>query len=122
MDRKIILNRMRNNPFFMTGMITAFILVVLLLLAPVITRYDPIANNLREAKLAPEYFARGIDGHVLGTDQLGRDIYTRVLYGGRASLLLAGYSITSSSSSAAREVSSASAACSPPFPSTSASC
>lgn len=89
MDRKIILNRMRNNPFFMTGMITAFILVVLLLLAPVITRYDPIANNLREAKLAPEYFARGIDGHVLGTDQLGRDIYTRVLYGGRASLLLA---------------------------------
>ena len=53
------------------------------LLAPWIAPYDPNATAMKERLLGP--CAR----HWLGTDSLGRDILSRVLYGGRASILTA---------------------------------
>lgn len=66
--------------------LAVFLLAAVLLLsalAPVLAPYDPNATDI-SAKL--EGFSRE---HLLGTDHLGRDMLSRLLYGGRASLLLA---------------------------------
>ena len=52
-------------------------------LAPVIAPYDPIANDLMASLARPSV------EHLLGTDQLGRDQLSRLLYGAQASLILA---------------------------------
>lgn len=89
MSKKILFRRMRRNPFFVIGSIAALLLLALALLAPVLTNYDPVANSLTERFLPPEYFANGLDGHILGTDNLGRDIFSRLLYGARATFIIA---------------------------------
>ena len=45
MNGKIILNRMRKNPFFMVGTITSIFILVVVLLTPVLAQYDPIKNS-----------------------------------------------------------------------------
>lgn len=63
-----------------------FILISLAaLLANVLTPYDPNANSLTERNLPP-VFMGGTMAHVFGTDELGRDIFSRILYGTRVSL------------------------------------
>jgi peptide/nickel transport system permease protein len=51
--------------------------------APLLTSYNPLTGDLERRLLAP-----GSAGHVLGTDQLGRDLLARMLYGARISLLV----------------------------------
>ena len=53
MNGKIILNRMRKNPFFMVGTITSIFILVVVLLTPVLAQYDPIKNSLPEKFLPP---------------------------------------------------------------------
>ena len=89
MDKRVILNRMRRNPFFVVGSIAAVVVVVLLVFGPALLHFDPEANSLSERFLPPEGFANGLDGHILGTDQLGRDVLIRLLIGGRYSLAIA---------------------------------
>ncbi|MFE4525288.1 nickel transporter permease [Cytobacillus firmus] len=61
----------------------AFILVVVIcaIFAPVISTHDPYEMNMSERLLAPME-----DGHILGTDQYGRDLFSRIIYGARVSL------------------------------------
>lgn len=89
MDRKIILKRILKSGFFITGFLVLAAVLLLSMLAPVICRYDPTASSLSEMLMPPEWFARGLDGHILGTDHLGRDIFTRLLYGARISIFIA---------------------------------
>jgi len=70
----------RRNKLAMVGLVTSIILVLASLVAPLITPYDPSAQNLAD-RLAPPTLA-----HWFGTDELGRDLYTRVIYGGRITL------------------------------------
>lgn len=89
MDKKIIFHRMRRNPFFMVGGILAVIIVLLCFLSPLFVQFDAEANALGEKLQEPEGFSRGLVGHVFGTDQMGRDVLTRLLLGGRYSLSIA---------------------------------
>ncbi|HWT83777.1 MAG TPA: D,D-dipeptide ABC transporter permease, partial [Candidatus Methylomirabilis sp.] len=50
--------------------------------APLLTGHDPLKGDLELRLLAP-----GAAGHLLGTDQLGRDLLARMLYGARISLV-----------------------------------
>ena len=59
------------------------VIVLVTILAPWISPYDPVQIDMKN-RLAPPSTA-----HWLGTDALGRDVFSRVLHGGRASLLLA---------------------------------
>jgi len=88
MDKKILLKRMRQSIFFMTGF-SSVILILLSLLLPIFIDWDPIATNLGNRLLEPQWFSYGLGGHILGTDQLGRDVLVRLLLGGRYSLLIA---------------------------------
>ena len=73
-----------------TGLIGVVILSLVLLaaiFAPLLTAYDPNVGVLTD-RLRPPVFAGGDPWHPLGTDQLGRDIFTRIVYGARVSLLV----------------------------------
>jgi peptide/nickel transport system permease protein len=67
------------------------ILVVIILaavLAPLLAPYDPYAQDLAHRLVPPVWYAKGGWAHPLGTDQLGRDYLSRVLYGARISLTI----------------------------------
>lgn len=70
------------RPLGMLGIVLVALLVLAALAAPVLTRYEPDAVNLKERLLSPSA------AHLFGTDMLGRDILTRVLYGARISLIV----------------------------------
>lgn len=89
MNRSLLLRRMRHNVFFMSGVIIMTCMILLLLLLPQFLQYDAEKNSLTEKFMAPEYFSRGFEGHILGTDQLGRDVLARIVAGGRTSIMIA---------------------------------
>lgn len=83
MDRKIVLSRMKRNPFFLIGFLLTFLVIVTAIVGPFLVTHDPLANDLYSKLLPP-----GTDGHLLGTDQLGRDIFSRIIVGARMSLII----------------------------------
>ena len=72
----------RKNPLGTFGAAVVIIMVVLAAFAEPLTSFDPEANSF-ETMLVPP----GVD-HWLGTDQMGRDIWTRIVYGARTALLV----------------------------------
>lgn len=75
--RKFVRNRLA-----MLGLIFVVLIVLVSLFAPLLTPYNPSAINLVEKTQAPNAT------HILGTDKIGRDVFARVLYGGRVSILV----------------------------------
>jgi peptide/nickel transport system permease protein len=68
-----------------------FMLAIVLaaLFAPTVSPYDPIQQSLRERLRGPTWFPEaGRNRHLLGTDHLGRDIFSRIVYGSRVSLIV----------------------------------
>jgi peptide/nickel transport system permease protein len=64
------------------------IIVLVALLAPLIAPHDPYAQDLTRRLIPPIWYERGNWAHLLGTDNLGRDYLSRVIYGARISLLI----------------------------------
>jgi len=56
--------------------------------APWIAPYSPVEVDIRHRLAPPAWMDRGTSDHVLGTDQIGRDLLSRMIYGGRVSLLI----------------------------------
>jgi peptide/nickel transport system permease protein len=84
--------RLLHHATFMAG---AGILIVILgvaLLAPLLAPHDPYAQDLTIRLIPPFWDEAGSWAHPLGTDQLGRDYLSRLIYGSRISLLI-GFSI-----------------------------
>ena len=74
--------RFRSSTSAMIGLVLLLILVGSAIFAPALAPYNPYESNLPEALKAPNAM------HVMGTDELGRDILSRTLYGARISLLV----------------------------------
>jgi len=68
------------------GLLMFLSVVFAAVFAPVIAPYDPLDQNLRDAKLPPAWYEEGSMEHILGTDNLGRDLLSRLIYGARVSL------------------------------------
>jgi peptide/nickel transport system permease protein len=68
----------------------AFLLVVVLLtiFAAAVAPHDPLAVNIRHRLAPPAWMDGGASAHLLGTDQVGRDLLSRIIYGGRVSLVV----------------------------------
>jgi ABC-type dipeptide/oligopeptide/nickel transport system permease subunit len=89
MNFDTLLRRMRKSKLFLIGIIMLFTIIVVCAISPHVVAYDPIDANLRMRLQPPDWFSKVVDGHILGTDPLGRDILSRLLVGGSASLFIA---------------------------------
>ena len=80
---KDVLKALRKNPLSLAGLGVIVALVIAAVVAPYAAPYDPIATDPMNRLQAPS------PHHPLGTDQLGRDILSRLLYGARISIRIA---------------------------------
>jgi len=78
--RSKAVRRFWRNPRTLFGVIALALIVLAAVFAPLVATHDPNVQNLRN-RLAPPSAE-----HWLGTDQFGRDTYSRIIYGGRVSL------------------------------------
>jgi peptide/nickel transport system permease protein len=74
--------RLMADPATVTVMALLLGIVVMVLAAPLIATHDPFAGSVFARLKSPGY-----QGHWLGTDEVGRDLWSRMLYGGRLTLL-----------------------------------
>lgn len=84
---KDFIRRVASDPLGLMGLCLVTLMVVTAVLASLIAPYDPIALNIMDRLQGPSW------SHLLGTDQLGRDLFSRVLYGGQVALKVALVSI-----------------------------
>ncbi|OAJ71673.1 peptide ABC transporter permease [Methylobacillus sp. MM3] len=76
------MSRAMRNPLAFWGLVIIAIVLALALLAPVLAPYDPDAIDVKSILLPPS------TAHWMGTDGLGRDVFSRMLFGSRISLLV----------------------------------
>jgi len=77
----------------LAGTIFLFIVVLTAIFAPHIAPHDPTAQDVTKRLRPPAWTARGLPDHLLGTDQLGRDVLSRIIYGGRVSLTVGFFTV-----------------------------
>jgi len=70
------------------GLVIVILNMAVALLAPAISPHDPLEQDVAQRLLPPVWLAGGGPEHLLGTDQLGRDILSRIIHGSRISLLI----------------------------------
>jgi peptide/nickel transport system permease protein len=80
--------RLKRRKGAVAGLIVLGLFVLLAIFAPLIAPYDPAAQSWTAVRKAPTAL------HWFGTDEVGRDVFTRVIYGARASLLAGVISVT----------------------------
>ncbi|MBT9245700.1 ABC transporter permease [Gemmobacter fulvus] len=75
--------RLKRNPLAVAGLIIIGALLLMAAFAPWLATHDPVAQNLQNRLLPP-----GSPGHFLGTDDFGRDIWSRIVHGARITLYI----------------------------------
>lgn len=74
--------KMLNNKLAMLGAIVVLLFILMSVFAPLITKHDPNAIDMSKLNMPPN------SEHIFGTDSTGRDLFSRLLYGGRISILI----------------------------------
>lgn len=77
-------NKLKRNKTAMIGLVVIVIVIFCALFSPMLTKYDPNVMDLTNSYAKP-----GTPGHILGTDEFGRDLLTRIIYGSRISIIVA---------------------------------
>ena len=77
---KDALKRLRKNKLAMLGLSIVILIILIAIFAPLISPYNPILRIKEDSSLSPSM------NHLFGTDLLGRDIFSRVIYGSRISI------------------------------------
>src|SRR5438445_22965 len=78
----------RTRGLAVAGAVFVALMIVTALAAPLVAPADPIRQSLRGRLAAPTLSGADGKAHLLGTDHLGRDVFSRVIYGARVSLLV----------------------------------
>ena len=86
---KVAIKRISSDPLGLLGLCLVTLMVISALGASIFAPYDPVQLNIMERLQGPSA------KHLLGTDQLGRDLFSRVLFGGQVALKVAFLSIGS---------------------------
>lgn len=86
--RSVVLRALLRNKLAVLALAVLALLLVAALCAPLIAPYDPNAQDLLIRLRPPAWQDGGTGAHLLGTDQLGRDMLSRVIHGARVSLLV----------------------------------
>ncbi|WP_069879921.1 ABC transporter permease [Bosea sp. BIWAKO-01] len=87
-EARKLLRRMLGQKAFVFGVGLLLLFIAMALLAPVLAPHDPYLQNLTARNVPPFWYEKGNWAHPLGTDPLGRDYLSRLLYGARISLLI----------------------------------
>jgi len=77
-----IVAALMRNPLAVVGMMIILVLIVMAMFAPWLAPFSPVGQDLANRLMPPSA------EHFMGTDELGRDIYSRVVYGARITLLI----------------------------------
>ena len=86
--RALMLRRALEHKGFIAGVIIVGALILVALLAPWLAPHDPFAQSLAKRLLPPVWVEGGNWEHLLGTDQVGRDYLSRLIYGAQVSLTI----------------------------------
>src|SRR6478672_3299727 len=78
------------------GALIVFAVLLVAIVAPLVAPHDPFAQNLNQRLVPPEWMDGGSAVHPFGTDQLGRDYLSRLLYGARISMLIGTFTVITS--------------------------
>ena len=84
--------RILGQKSLMVGATLLALIILLAVFAPLIAPYDPYAQDLTARTIPPVWYSKGSWLHPLGTDNLGRDYLSRIIYGARVSLMI-GFSV-----------------------------
>jgi peptide/nickel transport system permease protein len=87
-SRTLLRRRILGHKGLLLGAGLLIFILAMALLAPVLAPFDPYEQDLANRLVPPIWHERGNWAHVLGTDNLGRDYLSRVIYGARISLLI----------------------------------
>ena len=79
---RVVLNLMRRKPLGAAGAVIVIIMILMAIFANLVAPYDPVANSFADMTQAP-----GL-AHLLGTDQFGRDMFSRIVFGARTALFV----------------------------------
>ncbi len=79
---RVILDLARRKPLGAAGGLIVVVMIAAAAFANVLTSYDPVANSFADMTLPPSW------QHLLGTDQFGRDLFSRIIYGARTALVV----------------------------------
>ena len=80
--------RVRGHQGMIIGSLIVISVILVALLAPLLSPHDPYQQDLMKRLIPPVWDSRGSWEHILGTDHLGRDYLSRLMYGARISLLI----------------------------------
>lgn len=75
------------------GLLLLLLVLVLVLAAPLLSLHDPQAIDIKHKMAKPLFLSGGTWNHPLGTDALGRDLWARIIYGLRTSLLISVFAV-----------------------------
>ncbi|OLE36922.1 MAG: peptide ABC transporter permease [Candidatus Rokubacteria bacterium 13_1_20CM_2_70_7] len=87
-ERSRAWKKLVRNPMALAGGVILLVVVGAALVAPWVAPHDPAKQSLIRRFSPPVWAAGGHSAHVLGTDQVGRDILSRIIHGARLSLLV----------------------------------
>ena len=85
---EIMRRRARSHVGFIIGSTVVLLTFFVAIFAPMLTQYDPFAQDLTRRLIPPVWETKGSWAHIFGTDGLGRDYLTRLMFGARISLLV----------------------------------
>jgi peptide/nickel transport system permease protein len=88
MSRNVRMRRHGLSASGLAGVLLLTAIVLLAMFAPLIAPHDPSAQNLAQRLIPPVWYEGGTWDHIFGTDNLGRDYFSRIIYGARISLLI----------------------------------
>ena len=83
-----VLRSLFKNKLAVVGVLILIVIAIAAVVAPFVTDHDPRAGRIVASKQPPAWTEEGSSEYLLGTDALGRDIFTRILYGARISLIV----------------------------------
>ena len=79
-----VLDKLKEHKMAMIGLFVILAEMILVIVLPYIMKLDPYTSDYAA------FFAAPSKEHILGTDAIGRDVFARLIYGGRTSLLVGG--------------------------------
>ncbi len=85
---RLSLRRIAEQPSLLVGGGIVVLMILIAIFAPLLAPHDPFVQNIAARTVPPVWYDGGSWEHILGTDQLGRDYLSRLIYGARISLFI----------------------------------